>query len=189
MLTEPARQMAARVAAAISSAPAGLPEAQVLREALTEIAGYALSHRARLHQLAEVRKASADIRWSPLTRLSEQEQALAGQLAARRGGGAVPGWRPGCWSPGPWPPCASGSTTSPAATAPTPGSTSRRSSTPNRSSPPPHPRKRQTRYKHPGPSGKGRYSRESPGLRPSAAHGARLTVLNKRLAIGSGRAQ
>ncbi len=85
VLTEPARQMAAQVAAAITSAPR-LPEAQVLRQALTEIAAYALSHRARLHQLAEVRKASADIRWSPLTRLSEQEQALAGQLAARRGG-------------------------------------------------------------------------------------------------------
>ena len=93
VLTEPAREMAARVAAAITAAPAGLPEPQVLRQALTEIAAYALSHRARLHQLAEVRKASADIRWSPLTRLSDQEQALAGQLAARRGGDAAPGWR------------------------------------------------------------------------------------------------
>jgi AcrR family transcriptional regulator len=93
VLTEPARQMATRVAAAITSAPAGLAEAQVLRQALMEIAAYALSHRTRLHQLAEVRKASADIRWSPLTRLSEQEQALAGQLAARHGGGAVPGWQ------------------------------------------------------------------------------------------------
>ncbi len=93
VLTEPARQMAARVAAAITSAPAGLPEAQVLRQALTEIAAYALSHRARLQQLAEVREASADIRWSPLTRLSEQEQALAGQLAARGGGGDPPGWQ------------------------------------------------------------------------------------------------
>ena len=90
VLTEPAREMAARVAAAITAAPAGMPEPQVLRQALTEIAAYALSHRARLHQLAEVRKASADIRWSPLTRLSEQEQALAGQLAARRG--EQPGW-------------------------------------------------------------------------------------------------
>jgi AcrR family transcriptional regulator len=90
VLTEPARELAALVAAAITAAPAGLPEAQVLRQALTDIAAYALSHRARLHQLAEVRKASADIRWSPLTRLSEQEQALAGQLAARRG--EQPGW-------------------------------------------------------------------------------------------------
>ena len=179
VLTEPARELAAQVAAAITSAPAGLPEAQVLRQALTEIAAYALSHRARLHQLAEVRKASADIRWSPLTRLSEQEQALAGQLAARRGTAPHPAGRPGCWSPGPSRACASGSTTSPAATAPTPGSTSSRSSTPNHSSPPLHPRKQQTRHQHPGPAGKGRYFQKSPGPRPSAAHGARLTVLNK----------
>ena len=91
VLTEPARELAARVAAAITSAPTGLPEAQVLRQALTEIAAYALSHRARLRQLAEVREASAGLRWSPLTRLSEQEQALAGQLAAR--GGGAPGWQ------------------------------------------------------------------------------------------------
>jgi len=93
VLTEPAREMTARVAAAITSAPAGMAEPQVLRLALTEIATYALSHRTRLHQLAEVRKTSADIRWSPLTRLSEQEQHIAGQLAARRETGAAPGWR------------------------------------------------------------------------------------------------
>ena len=93
VLTEPAREMTARVAAAITSAPAGMPEPQVLRTALTERAAYALSHRTRLRQLAEVRKTSADIRWSPLTRLSEQEQRLAGQLAARGGSDAAPGWR------------------------------------------------------------------------------------------------
>lgn len=93
VLTEPAREMTARVAAAITSAPAGLAEPHVLRLALTEIATYALSHRTRLHQLAEVRTTSADIRWSPLTRLSEQEQRIAGLLAARRGTGAAPGWR------------------------------------------------------------------------------------------------
>jgi AcrR family transcriptional regulator len=92
VLTEPARELAALVAAAITAAPAGLPEAQVLRQALTDIAAYALSHRARLHQLAEVRKTSAGLHWSPLTRLSEQEHVLAGQLAARHGTGTAPGW-------------------------------------------------------------------------------------------------
>ena len=93
VLTEPAREMTARVAAAITSAPAGMPEPLVMRTALTEGAAYALSHRTRLRQLAEVRKTSADTRWSPLARLSEQEQRLAGQLAARRGSDAAPGWR------------------------------------------------------------------------------------------------
>jgi AcrR family transcriptional regulator len=93
VLTEPAREMTARVAAAITSAPAGMPEPLVLRTALTELATYALSHRTRLCQLAEVHKTSADTGWSPLTRLSEQEQRLAGQLAARRGSDAAPGWR------------------------------------------------------------------------------------------------
>jgi TetR/AcrR family transcriptional regulator, regulator of mycofactocin system len=92
VLTEPSREMTARAAAAITSAPAEMPEPQVLRHALTEIATYALSHRTRLHQLAEVRTTSADIRWSPLARLSEQEQRLARQLAARRGTGAAPSW-------------------------------------------------------------------------------------------------
>jgi AcrR family transcriptional regulator len=92
VLTEPARVMTARVAAAIGAAPADLPDSLVLRAALTEIAAYALSHRTRLRQLAEVRQASADIRFSPLTRLSEQEHHLAEQLSARHGTAAAPGW-------------------------------------------------------------------------------------------------
>jgi AcrR family transcriptional regulator len=92
VLTEPAREMTARVAAAISAAPPDLPDSLVLRGALTEMADYALSHRTRLRQLAEVRQTSADIRFSPLSRLSEQEQHLAEQLSARRSGGA-PSWR------------------------------------------------------------------------------------------------
>jgi AcrR family transcriptional regulator len=92
VLTEPAGEMTARIVAAITSVPADMSEPQVLRHALTEIAIYALSHRARLHQLAEIRRISADIRWSPLTWLSEQEQRLAQQLAARRGSDAAPGW-------------------------------------------------------------------------------------------------
>ena len=168
VLTEPAGQLAARVAAAITSAPTGLPEAQVLRQALTEIAAYALSHRARLRQLAEVREASAGLRWSPLTRLSEQEQALAGQLAAR--GGGAPGWQTRLLVARAWPACASGSTTSPAPAAPTHGSTWRRSSTPNHSWPPPQTRKQQTRHKHPSPAGKGRHFQRSPGPGALTAH-------------------
>ena len=52
VLTEPAREMTARVAAAISAASADLPDPLVLRAALTEMASYALSHRTRLRQLA-----------------------------------------------------------------------------------------------------------------------------------------
>jgi AcrR family transcriptional regulator len=93
VLTEPAREMTARVAAAITCAPADLPDSVVLRAALTEMAAYALSHRTRLRQLAEVRHTSADIRFSPLTRLSEQEPRLAQQLAARDSADAAPSWR------------------------------------------------------------------------------------------------
>ena len=93
VLTEPAREMTACAAAAIAAAPPGLPEHVVLRGALTELAAYALSNRTRLRELAEVRRTSADIRWSPLTRLSEQELSVACQLAARREPGAAPGWR------------------------------------------------------------------------------------------------
>jgi AcrR family transcriptional regulator len=94
VLSEPAREMAARVAAAIESAPEDMPEPEVLRHALTQIASYALEHRARLRQLAEVRKSSAGMRTSPLARLSEEELRLARQLAARRGAAPVnPDWR------------------------------------------------------------------------------------------------
>ena len=89
VLTEPAREMTDRVAAAITAAPPGLPEPVVLRGALTEMAGYALAHRTRLRQLAEVASTSV-IRWSPLTRLSAQEQRLARLLATRRGPDAEP---------------------------------------------------------------------------------------------------
>jgi len=92
VLTEPAREMAAQVAAAITSAPADMPEPAVLRNALTEVASYALTHRDRLRQMAEVRRTSATVLWSPITRLSEQEQRLAQQLVDRSGGG-VPDWR------------------------------------------------------------------------------------------------
>jgi AcrR family transcriptional regulator len=92
VLTEPAREMAAQVAAAIASALEDMPEPLVLRQALTEIASYALTHRARLRQLTAVIKNSA--RSSPLIRLSEQGQRLARQLADRRGGGSSgPDWR------------------------------------------------------------------------------------------------
>ena len=93
VLTEPARELSARVAAALTSAPAELPDSLALRVALTDMAVYALSHRTRLRQLAEVRQTSADIRLSPLTRLSEQEQRLAEQLTARTSAGAAPSWR------------------------------------------------------------------------------------------------
>ena len=97
VLSEPAREMAARVAAAIESAPPDMPEPEVLRHALTQIASYALEHRARLRQLAEVRKSSAGMRTSPLARLSEEELRLARQLAARRGADpsrpSAPDWR------------------------------------------------------------------------------------------------
>lgn len=95
MLADQAGQrQAARVAAAIESAPPDMPEPEVLRHALTQIASYALEHRARLRQLAEVRKSSAGMRSSPLVRLSEEELRLARQLAARRGAVPVnPDWR------------------------------------------------------------------------------------------------
>lgn len=95
MLADQAGQrQAARVAAAIESAPPDMPEPEVLRHALTQIASYALEHRARLRQLAEVRKSSAGMRSSPLARLSEEELRLARQLAARRGAVPVnPDWR------------------------------------------------------------------------------------------------
>lgn len=92
VLTEPAREMTAQVAAAITSAPADMPEPTVLRSALTEIASYALTHRARLRQMAEVRRTSVTVRWSPFTRLSEQEQRLAQLLVDRRGGDVAPDW-------------------------------------------------------------------------------------------------
>ena len=78
VLTEPAREMTARVIAAITSAPADMSEPQVLRHALTEIAIYALSHRARLHQLAEIRRTTADNRWSPLPAAALGAAAAAG---------------------------------------------------------------------------------------------------------------
>src|SRR2546429_8613575 len=66
VLTEPAREMAERVAAAIASAPEGAPDPAVLRHALTEIASYALDPRARLRQLTEVMESSAGVRLPPL---------------------------------------------------------------------------------------------------------------------------
>ena len=143
VLTEPACEMTARVVAAIAAAPADMSEPQALRHALTETAAYALTHRARLHQLAEVRRTSADIRWSPLTRLPEQEQRLARQLAARRGSDAAPGWPTRLLVARAVAACASGSTTSSPATAPIPGSICTRSSTPNRSPHPPRHRRKQ----------------------------------------------
>jgi hypothetical protein len=86
-----------RPLAAASSSRGAASDPAVLRHALTEIASYALGHRARLRQLTEVMKSSAGIRLSPLARLSEQELRLARQLAARRGDGpsrpSMPDWR------------------------------------------------------------------------------------------------
>jgi hypothetical protein len=62
---------------------------EVLRHALTEIASYALAHRARPRQLAEVMKSSAGIRLSPLARLWRHLEQIFGTeplLAGRDAG-------------------------------------------------------------------------------------------------------
>jgi AcrR family transcriptional regulator len=90
VLSEPSRDMAAVVTAAIASAPQDAADAAVLRSALAEIADYVLEHRERLKLLPSLSSGEEGIRRAPYIRLTDSERAVARQLAARSGAADEP---------------------------------------------------------------------------------------------------
>src|SRR3954471_17815708 len=90
VLAEPARQMAARLTAAIAAAPAELPDPAVLRRALHELGEYVVANEAALALFFQVAVESSAVRSNPFLHLSGRERQLTEQLVARR-----PGREPG----------------------------------------------------------------------------------------------
>jgi AcrR family transcriptional regulator len=95
VLAEPARDMAARLGAALEAAPAGLDEAGALEHALRELGGHVVAHRDRLAGFLRVAAESSALRSDPLMHLAHQERRLAEHLLARRSPAAParPDWR------------------------------------------------------------------------------------------------
>ena len=93
VLAEPAREMADRVSAAISTAPPELDDAAVLALAMRQLGEHVLAHRAPLSVFFRVAAESAAVRANPLLHLSGRERELAEQLLGRRPGGATADWR------------------------------------------------------------------------------------------------
>jgi AcrR family transcriptional regulator len=92
VLAEPARQLAARLASAITAAPAELGDAEVLDRALRELGGYVVAHRPQLAVFFQAASAASAVRSNPFLHLSSRERQITEQLAARRPGTSVD-WR------------------------------------------------------------------------------------------------
>ena len=93
LLAEPAREMAAHVAASIANAPAGLDDAEVLRSAMRSLGEHVVAHRERLAGHFAVAAEASAVRSNPFMRLSDRERDLTEQLLARRPSPAAPDWR------------------------------------------------------------------------------------------------
>jgi AcrR family transcriptional regulator len=92
VLDEPIHQMTGRVIASIAAAPPSADDGQVLRAALTDSAGYAMTHRDQLRRVHKIVATTGALGSSPFRRLGEHERSLAEQLHERRGGTGEPGW-------------------------------------------------------------------------------------------------
>ena len=93
VLAEPAREMAARVTAAIAAAPAGQDDARTLTLALRQLGEHVLDHRERLSVFLRVAAESAAVRSNPFVRLSDRERELTAVLLARHDRPGPPDWR------------------------------------------------------------------------------------------------
>lgn len=85
VLAEPMREMTGRLTGAIDAAPPGTPDAEVLRAALRDLAAYVVANRQRLTTFAQVARAAALPRSSPLLVMADRVRELSEQLAGRRG--------------------------------------------------------------------------------------------------------
>jgi AcrR family transcriptional regulator len=90
---EPVRYMTSLVAEHIAGAPAGMPDAAVLRSAMRKLGVFVVEHRDWLGALRTVIHNSAHLRESHQGVPPEREEEIIAMLAARRGESGVPGWR------------------------------------------------------------------------------------------------
>jgi len=93
VLAEPAREMAARVTAAIAAAPAELDDAAAIALALRQLGEHVTAHQARLSLFFRVAAGSAAVRANPFLHLSGRERELTEQLLGRRTGRTTADWR------------------------------------------------------------------------------------------------
>ena len=93
LLAEPSRQMAARLADLVATAPVGQDDAAVLRSAFRQLGADVVSDRTRMIGFMRAAAAASAVRASPLLRLSDRERQLAEQLTLRRGAPLPPHWR------------------------------------------------------------------------------------------------
>ncbi|WP_138761177.1 TetR family transcriptional regulator [Modestobacter altitudinis] len=93
VLAEPARQMAARLTAALAAAPAELDDGRALRRALRELGEYVVADRSRMAVFFQVAAAASAVRANPFLHLSGRERQLTEELLRRRSGSAPADWR------------------------------------------------------------------------------------------------
>ena len=93
VLAEPARQMAARLSAAIADAPAEQPDPAVLRAALHELGEYVVANEAALALFFRVAGAASAVRANPFLHLSGRERQLTEELLRRRAAAGPADWR------------------------------------------------------------------------------------------------
>jgi AcrR family transcriptional regulator len=93
VLAEPARQMAARLTAALAAAPDEVDDAGALRRALRELGQYVVADQTRMAVFFRVAGAASAVRANPFLHLSGRERQLTEELLRRRAGSGAADWR------------------------------------------------------------------------------------------------
>jgi AcrR family transcriptional regulator len=93
VLAEPARQMAARLTAALAAAPDEVDDAGALRGALRELGQYVVADRTRMAVFFRVAGAASAVRANPFLHLSGRERQLTEELLRRRAAAGPADWR------------------------------------------------------------------------------------------------
>jgi AcrR family transcriptional regulator len=93
LLVTPVEDLAERLVASLSGAPAELDDAEVLRRALRELGEHVVAAGEQMVRLLRLLRSSAEVRTSPALVLEEHEHRLADRLVRRRDAAAVPDWR------------------------------------------------------------------------------------------------
>ena len=93
VLAEPGREMAARLAEAITAAPADMPPPQVLRTSLRQVGEHVVGDRERLAGYFAVAAQVGVLRANPFIRLNDRERDVTDLLRARPSTPDEPEWR------------------------------------------------------------------------------------------------
>lgn len=93
ILSAPVQDLADRLIEAITSAPPGVDDMEVLRRGLREVGERIIAHEGPMGVLFRLVRNAEEVRTSPWMSLEDHEMRVAGFLVGRRGEAEGPDWR------------------------------------------------------------------------------------------------